>query len=497
MIATSTPDLVQVNALNFAPFSNANRDEAGHPKTMLLLGTTRGRWSAQSVKAALRVQDHLGPLGVGVRSRNLAVGVLERVLAAGVPDRLAFAAAEVARGALGNGGIRPVKEILAALAKIAANTRDHGEEALSLFPPGVLGATKAKGGRGRNDAGQTAPADGEGAPEGGEANKENGADGNAAAAAKMAGAAAHFVAPDGSVEAEWSVRGWSFAKAAEATPSLRKDVFGVFRAEQPLLHSRHEVAWAERLAADVAQGWQDNGAAGAARAIAERAPRDKVVSPMPEAVVDADIALFGRMVANLPEATVTAAASVSHAMTVGRFQVEADFFTACEERPRDRYDLVGHMGHAFWGTGIYHRFLAIDMNQLRANLSIGRVGAPEAEISAEAERVAAAAVRAFATTLPRGKSANAGSFSPASYVLVERGTGPATNLAVAFSSPVPDDAPDPMAEAVARIRAHKAALSRAYGSGRTAELCVHPGVTSPGETAVHSMDELLAAVARP
>jgi hypothetical protein len=151
------------------------------------------------------------------------------------------------------------------------------------------------------------------------------------------------------------------------------------------------------------------------------------------------------------------------------------------------------MAHAFWGSGIHHRYCAVDMNLLRANLEKG--GRSSSVATEMAEDAMKRVVTGFATTVPHGKSTNSAPFSPASYVMLERGAAPATNLSVAFSRPIPPDVADPMASAIARLREFKVALSRVYGEGKVVELCAYPGL-EPIEGAPDSLAVALDEIAR-
>jgi hypothetical protein len=453
---------------------------------MTLLGKLRGRWSTQSQKAALRSSPHLGPTGCGVRSRNLAIETFERLCAAGVPERLCFATAEVVRSGLANGDLRSphdtVKDLVDVLYDIRKN--DTRDILTAAFPDVKL--TEARKARKDEEAEAVT-----GKP--------------SARSPKLSGLVADHLAPkgadayrgkkDASWPAVWRLPDLVLMDAlAGADRDLRKQLMTVFRADQPLLFSRCEIAWKERLENDVIAAWKSRRGPEAVSEVLERAaPGGKVQSPMPKEEVDIDIALFGRMVASLPEATVEAAASFAHSMTVGEFQIEADFFTAAEERPRDGNDRGGHMAHAFWGSGIHHRYCAVDMNLLRANLEKG--GRSSSVATEMAEDAMKRVVTGFATTVPHGKSTNSAPFSPASYVMLERGAAPATNLSVAFSRPIPPDVADPMASAIARLREFKVALSRVYGEGKVVELCAYPGL-EPIEGAPDSLAVALDEIAR-
>jgi len=493
MTLPATPaDIIQVNTLTFAPYGNENRDEAGHPKTMNMLGTLRGRWSTQSQKAALRASPHLSPAGCGIRSRNLAIETFERLAAAGLPERLCCAAAELVRAGLGNGSLRTPRETVDELVKIRLNKKDFREFVATAFPKVKLPAPKNK----KNEGDQ---ADGS-EPEVKEAGASNLKTQIADLIAPKDASLSYRIgrANSASWPSAWALDMDVVGALSGGDEDLRKELLTVFRAEQPLLFSTLEVAWKDGVVSEAVLAWSQGGAAAVGETLERLAPGGKVGSPMPKVAIDIDIAMFGRMVASLPDATVEGGMRIAHSMTVGEFQIEADFFTAREERPRDGNDNVGHMGHAFWGVGIHHRYLMIDMNVLRTNLKIG--GRSQAEVEEMAESALEWVVSAFATTMPGGKVTNSATFSPASYLMIERGSAPSTNLAVAFSKAIPADAADHMAEAIGRMRSFKVALSRVYGVGKIVEVCAYPGVTaSPagdGIASCGSLPEAIKAVAR-
>lgn len=82
--------LIELHALQYLPFSNVNRDSDGAPKIMNLGGTTRARWSSQSMKrrmlSSLAEQSERAPLPgqvqVAARTRWLPEAVVTAVRAA-------------------------------------------------------------------------------------------------------------------------------------------------------------------------------------------------------------------------------------------------------------------------------------------------------------------------------------------------------------------------------------------------------------------------------
>ncbi|GJL53295.1 MAG: hypothetical protein NPIRA02_04270 [Nitrospirales bacterium] len=78
----------------------------------------------------------------------------------------------------------------------------------------------------------------------------------------------------------------------------------------------------------------------------------------------ADIALFGRMVANDPSLTVEAASMFSHSLSVHKVDNEIDFFSAVDEwQPREEAG-AGMTGTLEFNSATYYRFAALNIDML-------------------------------------------------------------------------------------------------------------------------------------
>lgn len=82
-----------------------------------------------------------------------------------------------------------------------------------------------------------------------------------------------------------------------------------------------------------------------------------------------DIALFGRMLADLPERNTDAAAQVAHALgTHALKQREFDFYTAVDDlKPQDNAG-ADMLGTVEFGSATFYRYIAVDLAKLRENL---------------------------------------------------------------------------------------------------------------------------------
>ncbi len=144
----------------------------------------------------------------------------------------------------------------------------------------------------------------------------------------------------------------------------------------------------------------------------------------------ADIALFGRMLADSPANRVEAAAQVAHAVTVHQISVEDDFFTAVDDLNAGVEDMgAGHMGETEFSSGLFYHYICVDRELLKSNLGSDQ---------ALSEKTLAALVEAAATVAPTGKQNSFASRARASYILAEKGDQQPRSLAVAYLAPVKD-----------------------------------------------------------
>ncbi|GAB4349429.1 MAG: type I-E CRISPR-associated protein Cas7/Cse4/CasC [Gammaproteobacteria bacterium] len=171
----------------------------------------------------------------------------------------------------------------------------------------------------------------------------------------------------------------------------------------------------------------------------------------------ADIALFGRMLADDPGFNTEAACQVAHAITVHKVAVEDDFYTAVDDLNRGEEDAgAGHMGDTEFGAGLFYLYLCLDRRLLLDNLG-GDTGL--------AARTIAALAKSAATVAPTGKQNSFGSRARASYILCEKGDAQPRNLSVAFLRPVEAGREGLLAASIAALEAERSRLDRAYGDG--------------------------------
>ena len=247
------------------------------------------------------------------------------------------------------------------------------------------------------------------------------------------------------------------ADAAKAT-RIARDIMPVFGKPKAELDS----ARTEQLAFISAEERT------AALAMAERAAAGETVKATAEALLRqkdtaADIAMFGRMLADNPEYNREAAVQVAHAITTHKVAVEDDYYVAVDDLKTPAEDAgAGFLGEAGFAAGLFYLYLCVDTALLRRNLS-------DESLAATA---LSALARAAATVAPTGKQASFASRARAHYVMAEAGDQTPRTLAGAFLRPV--GGADAMTESVKALQGLRVDMDAAYGpcADRRSEMLV-------------------------
>ncbi len=169
----------------------------------------------------------------------------------------------------------------------------------------------------------------------------------------------------------------------------------------------------------------------------------------------ADVAMFGRMLADDPDFNRDAAVQVSHALTTHRALVEDDFYTAVDDLKRPTEDTgAGFVDDAGFGSGVFYTYACVNTALLKENLDGD---------TALAARAAGALAEALATSTPSGKRNSFAHQTFASFVMAECGDRQPRSLAGAFFRPVKGE--DLLKASVAELRKTAEALDAAYFGG--------------------------------
>jgi len=197
------------------------------------------------------------------------------------------------------------------------------------------------------------------------------------------------------------------------------------------------------------------------RALAGEDIKDAAKELLGKTDTAADIAMFGRMLADAPAFNREAAVQVSHAMTTHKVTVEDDYYVAVDDLKRPA-DVDGDVGTSFigvqeYGAGVFYLYACIDTDLLVSNLG-GDTGLARDSIHA--------LIECAATVAPRGKQSSFASRARASYILLERGSQQPRTLAAAFIKSVHDD--DLLTASIRHLTNFRSNLDAVYGPGADA-----------------------------
>lgn len=142
----------------------------------------------------------------------------------------------------------------------------------------------------------------------------------------------------------------------------------------------------------------------------------------------ADVAMFGRMVADNKDFSVDAACQVAHAISTHRVEKEFDYFTAVDDLAADDESGAGMIGTVEFNSACYYRYALVNLDLLYGNLA----GDPELVPTA-----AQAFAEAFALATPTGKQNTFAAHNPPEFVAIRlRRNATPCNLANAFERPI-------------------------------------------------------------
>lgn len=167
-----------------------------------------------------------------------------------------------------------------------------------------------------------------------------------------------------------------------------------------------------------------------------------------------DVALFGRMVADIPKLNVDAATQVAHALSTHAVETEFDYFTAVDDDNENTESTgAGMIGTVEFNSATLYRFATVGMHQLLDNLG------GDVEATTTALEVF---LTAFTYSMPSGHQNTFGNRTvPALVSVVLRDDQP-VNLVSAFEEPVPSAA-GIAAESLQRLATEMTRTSELWG----------------------------------
>jgi CRISPR system Cascade subunit CasC len=199
-----------------------------------------------------------------------------------------------------------------------------------------------------------------------------------------------------------------------------------------------------------------------------------------------DVALFGRMLADLPEVNQDAACQVAHAISTHKVDREFDYFTAVDDMGGPDETGAGMIGQVEFNSATFYRYAVVDTHKLLSNLQ-GDVQLTLAAIEAFAQ--------AMARAIPTGKQNTFAAHNPPSFVGVCIRHAAPLNLANAFEKPILPRFDRPLTlVSVEELAAHEAKLAAAYADPSDAWGYLDLTGAWPGEkgSSAPSLDALAA-----
>lgn len=201
-----------------------------------------------------------------------------------------------------------------------------------------------------------------------------------------------------------------------------------------------------------------------------------------------DVALFGRMLADMPEKNQHAACQVAHAISTHAVEREFDFYTAVDDLKPEDTSGADMMGTVEFNSACYYRYAVVDWEKLVANLQ------DDTDLAAKGLRVF---LQGFVLAEPTGKQNSFAAHNPPEFVAVTvcRNTTP-RNLANAFETAIRTKSGESLTRKSAEALAEKAnALDKAYPrKGNTYVLNVLQADVDSLGAEQESLEGLLCAV---
>jgi len=227
----------------------------------------------------------------------------------------------------------------------------------------------------------------------------------------------------------------------------------------------------------------DDDKSGQGRKRAKKSAKDIVADEVSEALekvlagnTAADVALFGRMLADLPERNIDAACQVAHAISTNKVAMEMDYYTAVDDlKDRAEEDVGAEMiGVIGYNSACFYRYSLVDWNQLVSNLGHDRD---------LATRTLEAFIRASALALPTGKQNTFAAHSPPDFILATvRSRGAPLSLVNAFARPArPTQAEDLIQVSVNLMADYWAKIQRIYGDKEDLTVRSYCGTVEPSD----------------
>ena len=177
-----------------------------------------------------------------------------------------------------------------------------------------------------------------------------------------------------------------------------------------------------------------------------------------------DVALFGRMLADLPAVNQDAACQVAHAISTHRVEREFDYFTAVDDFGDPDESGAGMIGQVEFNSATLYRYAVIDARKLLANLQ----GDRELTLSA-----IEAFVHAMVRAIPSGKQNSFAAHNAPEFVGICLRHDAPLSLANAFEKAVSPRQNEALtAQSVAKLADYESKLASVYAAPNDEWACL-------------------------
>ncbi|MFB7675139.1 type I-E CRISPR-associated protein Cas7/Cse4/CasC [Kitasatospora purpeofusca] len=140
-----------------------------------------------------------------------------------------------------------------------------------------------------------------------------------------------------------------------------------------------------------------------------------------------DVALFGRMVADIPSLNVDAATQVAHALSTHAAELEFDYYTAVDDENTADETGAGMIGTIGFNSATLYRYATVGLHQLRDNLGDDNAAVDAVDLF----------VDSFTRSMPTGYGNSFAHRTRPSLVAVVVRTDQPVNLVSAYENAVP------------------------------------------------------------
>lgn len=167
-----------------------------------------------------------------------------------------------------------------------------------------------------------------------------------------------------------------------------------------------------------------------------------------------DVALFGRMVADIPALNVDAATQVAHALSTHAVDIEFDYFTAVDDENPKEDTGAGMIGTVEFNSATLYRYATVGVHQLVENL--------DGDLDAALDALRAFLV-AFTRSMPTGHQNSFAQRTAPNLVTVAVREDQPVNLVSAFEAPVRSTTAGLAEESVRRLAAELRRADELWG----------------------------------